>query len=55
MISESYKKRAHDLVNKAKEKKLIKTYEEFCKTDLAKKTKLTEEEASYYTSKKKGG
>ena len=50
MVSKSYKKRASDLVKKAKEKGLIKTYDEFCKTDIAKKTKLSEDEAKYYTS-----
>lgn len=55
MVSKSYKKRASDLVKKAKEKGLIKTYDEFCKTDIAKKTKLSEDEAKYYTSSKKEG
>ena len=52
MVSEAYKKRADSLVKKAKEKGLIKSYEDFLKTDLAKETSLTKEEVAYYISKK---
>ena len=47
------KNRASSLVKKSQEKKKAKTYDEFCKTKLAKKSKLAEEEIAYYTSTKK--
>ena len=55
MVSENYKKRVQSLVETAKKKGRVKSYDEFCKTDLAQKTKLTKKEIDYYTSKKKGG
>ncbi len=54
MVDEAFKKRASNLVKKAKEKGLIKTYKEFCKTNIAKKTALSKKEAAYYTSMNKG-
>lgn len=53
MVSEDYKKRVHALIKQAKEKKLVKTYEEFSHTQLAQTTALTEEEVKYYISKNK--
>lgn len=52
MVSESYKQRAHKLIKEAKKKGLITNYQDFLKTDLAKKTALTKEESAYYISKK---
>ena len=51
MVSEAYKQRAHNLVQKAKEKGLVKNYREFCKSDIAKRTALSEKEIAYYISK----
>lgn len=51
MVSETYKKRAHALVEAAKKKWSIKDYKEFLKTDLAKETALSDEESAYYISK----
>ena len=45
-------KKAKDLIKKAKDKDLIQKYEDFIKTDLAKKTAITQEDVTYYTSKK---
>ncbi len=55
MVSKVYKQKAHKLVQEAKEKGLVTKYREFSKTELAKKTALTEEEIAYYISKQKGG
>lgn len=54
MVKESYKERAKNLTKIAKEKGLIKTYDDFCKTDIAKKTALSKKEIAYYTSIDKG-
>lgn len=50
MASDVYKKRVKEIINKAKDKGLIKTYTEFCETEDAKSFCVTEEEAVYYTS-----
>ena len=47
------KKKVSDLMEKAKEKGVIKTYKEFCKSDVSKETTLTKEEVTYYISKNK--
>ena len=54
MADKNYKKRVSSLIKKAKEKGLVKTYDEFCKTDKAKKIALSEDDVAYYTSKQKG-
>lgn len=51
MINKSYKTKAHNLVQQAKEKGLIKKYRDFCDSSLGKCTTLSEEEIEYYTSK----
>lgn len=43
------REKAHELVEKAKEKNLITPYEEFIKTDLAEETALTDEEVKEIT------
>lgn len=50
MVSETYKKRVHDLVNRAKEKGKIIKYSDFSKSKLAEDAKLDEEEVTYYIS-----
>lgn len=54
MVNDSYKSRAKSIVSKAKEKGIIKSYSDFCKTEIAKKSTLSSKEINYYTSKKKG-
>ena len=54
MVNDSYRNRAKSIVSKAKEKGLVKTYADFCKTDVAKKSAVSSEDVSYYTSEKKG-
>ena len=51
MISDTYKKRAHELIENAKKNGMITNYNDFCQTQLAKDTELKEEEITYYTSK----
>ena len=53
MVNVDYKKRAAELVKKAKEKGLITKYSDFCKTENSKKYALSEEEVIYYTSKER--
>ena len=52
MKNEALQKKAHSLVKKAKEKGLVRKYKDFLKADLAKETALTDEEKTYYISKK---
>lgn len=52
MVNETYKTKVHNLVQRAKEKGLVKSYKEFCKTDIAKNSELSKEEIAYYTSKR---
>lgn len=52
MVGSDYKKRASELVKRAKEKGLVRKYSDFCKTKEAKEYALSEEEVIYYTSKK---
>lgn len=54
MVNNLYKSKMANLIAKSKEKGLIKTYSEFCKTEEGKKTSLTRDEIIYYTSKNKG-
>lgn len=54
MVNNSIKSKAKELVAKAKEKGLIKTYDEFCKSTSSKKHALSSEEINYYTSRRKG-
>ncbi len=54
MVDASYKKKATELIKIAKEKKLIKSYAEFCDTDKAKKCALSKDDVIYYTSLDKG-
>lgn len=51
MNKDNYKLKVKELIEKSREKGLIKTYEEFLETDKAKEYALTEEEVHYYTSK----
>ena len=53
MVNEVYKSKAHSLVQRAKEKGLIKSYKDFCNTKIAEETKLAEDEVAYYISEKK--
>ena len=46
--------KAKSLIAKAKEKGLIKSYSQFCKTKEAKDIMLKEEEIDYYIHKQKG-
>lgn len=50
MVSDVYKKKVKDIVNKAKDKGLIRTYSEFCETEDLNILNVAEEEAVYYTS-----
>ena len=54
MVNDSYKKKVSGLVAKAKEKGLVKTYSQFCKTEAGKKSALSKDEINYYTSVGKG-
>lgn len=53
MINKDYKSRAKALVKKAKDKGLVRSYNDFCNTDFSKETMLCEEEVSYYIAKNK--
>lgn len=50
MDKESYKIKVKELIEKSKEKGLIKTYEEFLETEQSKEYALMEEEVEYYIS-----
>ncbi len=54
MVNDSIKNKAKALVAKSKEKRLIKTYDEFRKTPTSKEHALSSEEVNYYTSRRKG-
>ena len=54
MVNSLYKEKVSSLIAKAKERGAIKSYSQFCKTSDAKKTTLSKDEISYYTSKNKG-
>lgn len=54
MIDEKLKERASNLVERAKKKGLIRTYDEFCETKEAEESALSEEDIIYYTSKYEG-
>lgn len=45
------KQKVKEIIEQAKKEGKIKTYSEFCKTEDAKKYKLSKEEIQYYTSK----
>ena len=53
MVSKEYRKKAHDLVKRSKEKGLITKYKDWCKTKEAQEYSMKEEEVAYYISKKK--
>lgn len=53
MVDDSYKFKVKEVIEKAKKKGKIKTYSEYCKTEVAEKTKVSEEEANYYINKSK--
>ena len=53
MVDDNYKSKVKEVIEKAKQKGKIKTYSEFCKTDLAEKTKVSEEETKYFINKSK--
>lgn len=46
MINNLYKSKVADLIKKSKEKGLIKTYSEFCKTRKGEESELSEDETS---------
>jgi len=46
----SYKTKVSKLITQAKEKGLIKTYSEFCDTEISTQTSINEEEAVYYSA-----
>lgn len=48
-----YKEKVSKLISKAKEKGLIKKYEEFSETEEMKESALTDEEVEFYNLKKK--
>lgn len=54
MVNNLYKQKVSAVIAKAKERGAIKSYSQFCKTDDAKKTALSKDEISYYTSRNKG-
>lgn len=54
MVNNLYKAKVADLIAKSKERGLIRTYSDFCKTEEGKKSSLTKDEIIYYTSKNKG-
>lgn len=49
----NYKSRVDKLVEKAKQKGLVKTYAQVCETTWGKESMLSEEEVKYYASSKK--
>ncbi len=55
MVNNLYKSKVTSLIEKAKRKGLVKSYSDFCKTEEGKKTKLSEDEIVYYTSKNNKG
>ena len=54
MVNNLYKSKVSALILKAKEKGLVKTYSQFCKTKEGKECSLSKEEIDYYTSVSKG-
>ena len=54
MVNADYRKRVSELVQKAKQKGLIKKYSDFCNTKKAKECALSKDEIIYYTSKAGG-
>lgn len=54
MVNNLYKNRVSKLIANAKEKGLIKKYEEFSESEEGKNLALSKEEVDYYTSKRKG-
>ncbi len=54
MANNDYKEKVTSIIKEAKQKKALKKYNEFCKTDDGKGFSLSEEEIAYYTSNKKG-
>lgn len=51
MSNKNYKEKVRNIIEKAEEKGLIKTYSEFLEAEDATKYALSEEEADYYISK----
>lgn len=47
-------KKIKKVIEQAKQKGALKSYEEFCETNESKKYSLTKEEVEYYTKLKKG-
>lgn len=54
MVNNLYRARVTDLIERAKQKGLVKTYSQYCKTEDGKKTAMTKDETNYYTSRDKG-
>lgn len=54
MVSKSYKSKAKKIIQQASDKKMIKSYSDFYKTNNAKDLSLKEDEINYYISQNKG-
>lgn len=54
MVNSLYKNKVASLIAKSKEKGVIKTYSQFCKTKEGKESSLSKDEIIYYTSMNKG-
>lgn len=50
MVNNFYKFRVTNLIVKAREKGLVKSYSQFCETECGKKKLLAKDEINYYTS-----
>lgn len=55
MVNNLYKEKVSSIIAKAKEKGLIKTYSDFCKSNEGEKYALTKDEIVYYTSMRNKG
>lgn len=53
MVNMDYRKKASELVKMAKQKGLIKKYDDWCNTEDAKKYAISKEDVIYYTSREK--
>lgn len=54
MVDVDYKRRATELVKKARQKGLITKYSDFCKSKESKDYAVSKQDVVYYTSKVKG-
>ena len=51
-MEEMYEKKVKNMINKAYNKRIVKTYAEFLQEKLAEETGLSEEEVKYYSFNK---